>query len=306
MNTQWLCAPNRQLMLASSAAISALGAQPLQVQDDTVRLLFVRGGTCRLLLEGGHETLAGDRMALLHAGARYRIDAQTEGFLLSQVDISHMPCPPEGYSLCRLYKHYPDYRSFCEEKRPYFIFHDRFALLRFTADSLDRYAARDLAQRGFPMAMSLAYMLLAASSAIYERQRMPYRYNRHVRRAVEYIHENYMRNLTAGDIASYVGVHAGHLHRLFRAETGARVTEYLTNIRLEKAKTLLKRTDMPIASVAFLSGISSQQYMSRLFHKHVGLTPQAYRNSYNITCDYDQAQRHYETITSDPALEARL
>lgn len=296
MDTQWLSAPDRQLMLASSATIAAPACQAAVVPDAALRLLFVRSGACRLEMDGPHELLVGDRMALLHAQVRYRVDAPTEDLLLSQVDISHTQCLPDGYSLRQLYRHYPDYRQFCQEARPYFAFHDRYALLRFTADSLDRYAAYEPAQRGLPMASSLAYMMLVIASAIYDKQRRPYRYNRHVRRAVEYIHENYMRTLTAEDIASYVGIHPGHLHRLFRAETGSRVTEYLTNVRLDKAKTLLKRTDIPIASVAQLAGVSSQQYLSRLFRQHVGMTPQSYRHSYNITCDYVAAKQRYETI----------
>lgn len=296
MDTLWLSAPDRQLMLASAATIAAPAALAAEVPEAALRLLFVRSGACRLLLEDGHALLAGDRMALLRAQARYDVDAPTEDLLLSQIDISHTRCPPDGYSLRQLYQHYPDYRQFCQETRTCFAFHDRYALLRFTTDSLDRYASYAPAQRSLPTAATLAYMLLVIASAIYEKQRQPHHYNRHVRRAAEYIHENYMRTLTAADIASYVGIHPGHLHRLFRAETGTRVTEYLTNVRLDKAKTLLKRTDIPIALVASLAGISSQQYLSRLFHQHVGMTPQAYRHSYNITCDYDAARRLYETV----------
>jgi AraC-like DNA-binding protein len=87
---------------------------------------------------------------------------------------------------------------------------------------------------------------------------------------------------------------------LFRTEFGARITEYLQSLRLEKAQFLLKHSDIPIAKVAELVGISSQQYLSRLFHKHVGKTPQEYRRSYNITCNYANVRYEMEPSQGEP------
>lgn len=296
MDRSWLYAQDRQFMLSASSAIAAPGPDEMRVPKEALRVLLVRSGACRIAIAGREEHLIGDRMLLIGGGAAYRVEAPTEDLLMTQVDVSNMPCPEDGYCLRQLYQQYPDYRRLCEEMGEYVSFHDRYALVRFTAESLGQYAAYDPASRSLNLSMALSYMLLVIASAAYERQTLVYRYNKHVRRAIEYIHENYMRGITAEDIASYVGVHTGHLHRLFRTEMGTRVTEYLTNLRLEKAKTLLKRTDIPITYITFLVGISSQQYLSRLFRQHVGMTPQAYRRSYNITCDYDVAGLHYETI----------
>lgn len=302
MVAEWLYAADRQFILSASASIAAPGTREQESQEETLRLLFVHGGACQLSMEAGKERLAGDRMVLLRGRVHYRVEDSTQDLLLIQVDITHMPRPPEGYSLYQLYRQYPDYQRFCQAQTPFYVFHDRYSLIRFTAESLKQYTVYDEpAQRNLNLSMSLTYMMLVIASALYEKQRQPYKYNRHVRKAIEYIHDNYMHSINAEDIASYVGVHTGHLHRLFRTEIGVRVTEYLTNLRLEKAKALLKRTDIPITYIASHVGISSQQYLSRLFRQNVGMTPQAYRRSYDVTCDYGIAQKYYAiSLDLDP------
>ena len=110
---------------------------------------------------------------------------------------------------------------------------------------------------------------------------------RPVRTLKEYIEANYMLSISTEDIARVAGVHVGHLHRIFPAETGMRIGEYLTHLRIEKAKSLLMHTDIPNSSIAMRIGISSQQYFCRMFKKETGMSPQEYRKSYALTCHYD-------------------
>lgn len=225
-------------------------------------------------------------MILLFGPCEYTIAPPSEGLLLSQVDFSYTPCVPPSFSLQDMFAQYPDYRRLIQTPDTYTIFHDRFALVRFTAKGLPQYMSFDLPLQTHFLSMTLNYLMTVISCAVQERTDPSYQYNRHVRYALQYIHENYMCNISAEDIASYIGVHTGHLHRLFRTEMGTRVTEYLINLRIEKAKTLLKRTDIPICDIIGLIGVSTQQYFSRLFKKHVGMTPLEYRGSYNTTCNY--------------------
>ena len=108
-----------------------------------------------------------------------------------------------------------------------------------------------------------------------------------MRKALDYIEANYMVSISTEDIARAAGVHVGHLHRIFPEETGMTIGEYLTHLRIEKAKSLLMHTDIPNASIAARTGISSQQYFCRLFKKETGMSPQEYRKSYALTCGYD-------------------
>jgi AraC-like DNA-binding protein len=59
--------------------------------------------------------------------------------------------------------------------------------------------------------------------------------------------------------------------------TGAGAKEYITRIRIEKAKSLMENTDMPIAEIAEKTGFASQSYFSTAFKNCTGLTPSQYK-----------------------------
>jgi len=99
----------------------------------------------------------------------------------------------------------------------------------------------------------------------------------YISKSIAYIHQNYDRNIQAKDIAEAVNLHHGYLHRIFRAQTGRTLTEYLTELRLSKAKMLLTETDVPIEDICDYIGVGSRQYFHALFKKHTNVTPVQYR-----------------------------
>ena len=60
---------------------------------------------------------------------------------------------------------------------------------------------------------------------------------------------------------------------------GVTFIEYLTQLRMNKAKELLKRTDMRSGEIAIAIGYNDPHYFSYLFKKSVGMNPRDYRNS---------------------------
>ena len=107
----------------------------------------------------------------------------------------------------------------------------------------------------------------------------------YVKNAITYIHHHYDCDIQVKDIAASVNVHPGYFHRIFKASMGCTVMEYLTSIRMEKAKMLLANTDIPIADIASYIGINSREYFSSLFRKHTGNTPASYRRSLYIQAE---------------------
>lgn len=65
--------------------------------------------------------------------------------------------------------------------------------------------------------------------------------------------------------------------RKFKLYTGMTPLQYLLDIRLANAKKLLESTNYSIGEVASLVGYDNALYFSRLFHKHVGISPKEYR-----------------------------
>jgi two-component system response regulator YesN len=92
------------------------------------------------------------------------------------------------------------------------------------------------------------------------------------------------RNFAEGDIslystASHVGISPNHLSTVFAQETGENFIEYLTRIRLEKARQLLRTTGMKSADIAGETGFNDPHYFSYIFKKNTGLSPKEYRLS---------------------------
>ncbi|OCT15766.1 AraC family transcriptional regulator [Paenibacillus pectinilyticus] len=99
--------------------------------------------------------------------------------------------------------------------------------------------------------------------------------------SMDYMHQNYDREIQVKDIAAAVNLHPGYLQRIFKTVTGQTLMAYLTNIRMEKAQMLLLETDVPIADISDYIGIGSRQYFHMLFKTHTNLTPTDYRKSMN-------------------------
>lgn len=107
----------------------------------------------------------------------------------------------------------------------------------------------------------------------------------YVKRAIAYLHHHYDCDIRMKDIASVVCIHPGYLHRIFKASMGCTVMDYLTTLRLEKAKMLLTQTNIPVMEISDSVGINSSQYFSAVFKKHTGQTPIEYRKSFKIRRD---------------------
>lgn len=109
----------------------------------------------------------------------------------------------------------------------------------------------------------------------------PVSQNRHnrVKKAILYIESNYTEKITAADIAASAHLSRFHFIRLFRGTTGLTPMEFVTKLRLDKAKNLLLTTGMSLAIVALACGFSSQSHFTRAFRSHHGLTPGQFRKT---------------------------
>ncbi|PKM93860.1 MAG: hypothetical protein CVU84_13190 [Firmicutes bacterium HGW-Firmicutes-1] len=94
--------------------------------------------------------------------------------------------------------------------------------------------------------------------------------------AKNYIDIHYSKELTLEEISRVVSVSPQYFSKLFKEETGFNFIEYLTNSRIEKAKELIKNSQMTMKEVCFEVGYNDPNYFSRLFKKIVGVSPTDY------------------------------
>lgn len=105
----------------------------------------------------------------------------------------------------------------------------------------------------------------------------PREHSHAVSSAREFMWNNFTRRLTLDEIAGQVHLNPQYFSVLFKRETGESVVSYLTNLRIEQAKTLLKETPQPINEIARASGFEDPDYFSRVFRRICGMSPREYR-----------------------------
>lgn len=101
-----------------------------------------------------------------------------------------------------------------------------------------------------------------------------------VLRAIDYIHEHYSEEkVTLQELCRHVLMSISYFSRVFKQHTGETFVEYLTRVRVEKAKVMLLHTSLRTYEIADQVGYNDPNYFSILFKKHTGMTPTDYRES---------------------------
>ncbi len=100
-----------------------------------------------------------------------------------------------------------------------------------------------------------------------------------VKRAREFMMNNYSRPIKVEDVAAHLYISPTHLSRLFRKELDCTVLEFLTRVRVEKAVNFLNKNEHSIQEISNLVGFNNPSYFARIFKKQIGVTPLIYRNS---------------------------
>ncbi|WP_372634422.1 response regulator [Cohnella sp.] len=90
---------------------------------------------------------------------------------------------------------------------------------------------------------------------------------------LQYIHENYAEDVTIGELADKVNISRNYLSEIFRNIAGDTFNNYLTRVRMEKAKELLLEKNMLVYEVADRVGYKNVPYFSSLFKKYIGVNP---------------------------------
>jgi AraC family transcriptional regulator len=102
-----------------------------------------------------------------------------------------------------------------------------------------------------------------------------------MRRIAEYVEAHLTESILVADLASLVGVSAGHLHRAFRATLGVTPLDYIVQKRIQRAAAILAREQLPITQLALRVGISSPGHFARAFRRVTGASPSAYRRAHH-------------------------
>lgn len=170
--------------------------------------------------------------------------------------------------------------------RNYVILNLRFSVISFIkglgCDTNEMESADTeevLAESGKNMESAIAYAKKMISQAIEIRDQNSGNKNRSIlRTAVDFIDSHYMdEEISLNTVANVANVSSNHFSALFSQNMGQTFIEYLTTLRMNKAKELLRCTGMRSSEIAGEIGYKDAHYFSYLFKKTQGMTPSDYR-----------------------------
>jgi two-component system response regulator YesN len=98
-----------------------------------------------------------------------------------------------------------------------------------------------------------------------------------IRPAINYIDANYNKPITLADVAKASHLSISRLAHIFKEQMGITIIDYLTSVRIERAKQLLLATDQNCTEICFQVGYNNQSYFTRTFKGLVGMTPRQFR-----------------------------
>ena len=172
--------------------------------------------------------------------------------------------------------------------RNYVILNVRFSVISFIkglgCDTNEMESADTeevLAESGKNMESAIAYAKKMISQAIEIRDQNSGNKNRSIlKTAVDFIDSHYMEeDISLNTVANVANVSSNHFSALFSQNMGQTFIEYLTSLRMNKAKELLRCTGMRSSEIAGEIGYKDAHYFSYLFKKTQGMTPSDYRKA---------------------------
>lgn len=251
-------------------------------QHDSTEIMYMISGVCRIDVKVGDTekrvTLKKGEFMVLDADVPHRlIVEQVVSCRMLNVEFGFMETEGRTLSLRQIAVEEQEVSFLLNRPFPYLVLVDQeevYPVLRSLVLELDQRGTE-----GRMMTHMLFIQLLVCIARLYdERERSEVQQSEfYIKRSVDFLHQNYDRNIQVKDVAAEVNLHPGYLHRVFRRGTGRTITEYLTMIRMEKAKMLLEQTDIPIHEISDYVGVGSRQYFHMLFKKYTETTPVEYR-----------------------------
>lgn len=106
--------------------------------------------------------------------------------------------------------------------------------------------------------------------------------NKIVADCIEYMEKNLYNSISINDICRATNYSRTYICTLFKSKTGKTVVEYYNGMRIDEAKTLIRKNVYTCAQISDILGFNTPTYFSHVFSKHANMTPTEYKNSVKI------------------------
>ncbi len=96
-------------------------------------------------------------------------------------------------------------------------------------------------------------------------------------KAIHYIENHFYSSISLEEVSQAVNMNTAYFSTLFKKQTGKKYIDYVTDLRMEKARNLILNTDLKIGAIAEMVGYGSTKHFTRIYKEKFGTTPNADR-----------------------------
>lgn len=142
--------------------------------------------------------------------------------------------------------------------------------------SAERFRSRfDLQSDRFKATKIVEEMLEIIFSDLEQRQ---FYFDDDLKKVLNYIDRNIKKGVSLDDASEYINMSSSYFSKFFKKSTGVNFITYVIERKIEFAKDMLEKTNMPVINIAYELSYNETNYFSKAFKKKVGLSPTEYRN----------------------------
>lgn len=246
---------------------------------EAVEIMYVISGDCKVELETEMITIKKGHFIIIDACIRHRLLVDA-GKSCRMLNVEFTLESKQGVfpSIKELSLENEDLHALLQNKQPFLVLKDMEGFYYTLKSVVIELSEKKNDNSSIIIQTLVSHLLLMiARLAAESRNRTPLPTDIYIKKVINYIHHNYDCDLNVTELASITYLHPSYLHRIFKEGMGCTIMEYITNIRMEKAKMLLSKTEIPISEISDYIGINSRQYFSYLFKKTTGKAPKNYR-----------------------------
>ena len=254
-----------------------------QVIPLDARLFFVRNGEGKIVADGREYTLKKDDVLIINAGVPYQLCAPQKEVDYTAVNFDYtrtaqeksQPIPPVSVSsfsqaLLLAPVVFEDMESL---SRVLFV-EGVGELQKRLSDIVSEYTLRLMYFQEKISSILKSCLIDCARTENLLSQAFE---NQTINEVISYVQENYAQPLTNADIGAIFNYHPNYISRLIKSVTGTSLHQYLIHVRLLKALSLLKNTELSVNEVAIACGFCDAAYFSGYFKRQFKIAPSKFR-----------------------------
>ena len=243
----------------------------------TAEIMYVNKGLICLNIEGKSVRLGPRQFIFIDSGV-YHSSLYYETPDVSMMNVEFVVTEEKGStspSIAELWNAYAPLREAASKPCDYRVFTDNDNSIYLILKQIINFADEDKPAEELrdmlctELLLNIAYLWNDNPQATYS--------NKYVSFTDEYLEKNYEYDVRIADIASELGIHPSYLQMIYKQEKNCTIIYSLQKIRINKAMELLKNKDMSLLDIANAVGISSAQYLQKLFFKHMGISVGRYK-----------------------------